>query len=152
MTHQGSCHCGRIAFEVEGNPAEIMECNCSICSRKGSQLWFVPRDKLRLLTPEDQMSTYMFNKHTIKHRFCPTCGIHPFGEGTDPPGKSMAAINVRCLPELDRSKLKIKQFDGRSLQRCYRVYLRGFPVILEAAILKVKPGHGARFESVPDHE
>ena len=31
---------------------EALECNCSICSRKGALLWFVPRDKLRLLTPD----------------------------------------------------------------------------------------------------
>ena len=35
MTHKGSCHCGRIAFEVEGDLAQVMECNCSHCSRKG---------------------------------------------------------------------------------------------------------------------
>ncbi|MGH8692686.1 MAG: GFA family protein, partial [Burkholderiales bacterium] len=89
QTCKGSCHCGRIAFEVEGSPEEVLECNCSICSRKGSLLWFVPRDNLRLLTPEEQISTYMFNKHTIKHRFCPNCGIQPFGEATDPAGNRM---------------------------------------------------------------
>jgi hypothetical protein len=71
-THTGSCHCGRIAFEVEGDIDSALACNCSICSRKGSLLWFVPRDKLKLKTPEDAASTYEFNKHVIKHRFCPT--------------------------------------------------------------------------------
>jgi hypothetical protein len=35
MTHQGSCHCGRIAFEVDGEFTQAIECNCSHCSRKG---------------------------------------------------------------------------------------------------------------------
>jgi hypothetical protein len=115
MSSKGSCHCGKIAFEVEGEPQQLMACNCSICSRKGSLLWFVPRDKLRLLTPEADMSTYTFNKHVIKHRFCPTCGIHPFGEGVDPSGKQTAAINVRCLEDFDFSSLPVKQFDGKSM-------------------------------------
>jgi hypothetical protein len=34
-----------------------MACNCSICSRKGALMWFVPRDQLRLLTPEEDMVT-----------------------------------------------------------------------------------------------
>jgi len=62
MTHKGSCHCGRIAFEVEGDIAQVMECNCSHCSRKGYLLWFVPRESLRLATPESALATYMFNK------------------------------------------------------------------------------------------
>lgn len=114
MIYKGSCHCGQIAFEVEGELKETMDCNCSICSRKGSLMWFVPRDKLRLLTPEDRASTYTFNKHVIKHRFCPTCGIHPYGEGTDPSGNRMAAINVRCLEGVDMSSLPVQHFDGRS--------------------------------------
>ena len=52
MTYKGSCHCGKNAFEVEGEITEAMSCNCLICSRKGSLLWFVPRNKLHLLTPE----------------------------------------------------------------------------------------------------
>ena len=115
MPLRGSCHCGRIAFEVEGEPSEVMECNCSICSRKGSLLWFVPRERFRLSTPESNYGTYTFNKHVIKHHFCPVCGIHPFAEAPDRSGKPMAAINTRCLEGLDLSSLKVKKFDGRSL-------------------------------------
>ncbi len=63
MKYKGSCHCGRVAFEVEGTIESGLACNCSICHRKGSLLWFVPRDKLRLVTPESSLSTYTFNKH-----------------------------------------------------------------------------------------
>jgi hypothetical protein len=114
MIYKGSCHCGQVAFEVEGELTQVMDCNCSICSRKGSLLWFVSRDKLRLLSPENQVSTYTFNKHLIKHRFCPTCGMHPFGEGMDPSGNHTAAINVRCLEGVDFSILPVGHFDGRS--------------------------------------
>lgn len=115
MIYKGSCHCGRIAFEVEGELAQVMACNCSMCSRKGSLMWFVPRDKFRLLTPEHDLSTYTFNKHAIQHRFCATCGIHPFGEGTDPAGARMAAVNARCLEGVDIAALPVRNFDGRSL-------------------------------------
>lgn len=114
MIHQGSCHCGRIGFEVEGEIDKVMECNCSHCSRKGYLLWFVPRDKLRLSARESELSTYTFNKHVIKHQFCSNCGCAPFGFGTDRSGQAVASINVRCLPDLDRSKLKVVQVDGRS--------------------------------------
>ena len=34
MTYKGGCHCGRVAFEVEGDLGQIIECNCSHCSKK----------------------------------------------------------------------------------------------------------------------
>jgi hypothetical protein len=114
MKSKGSCHCGKIAFEVDGTPDKAISCNCSICQRKGSLLWFVPRDRLHLLTPEADASTYTFNKHAVKHRFCPTCGIHPYGEAADPKGNRMAAINIRCLEGIDLDAVPVAKFDGRS--------------------------------------
>ncbi|RYF17686.1 MAG: GFA family protein [Comamonadaceae bacterium] len=114
MLYTGSCHCGRIRFEVEGQVDGGMACNCSICSRKGSLLWFVPREKLKLLTPEDAASTYTFNQHVIQHRFCPVCGIHPYGEGAGPGGAQMAAINLRTLEDFDLESVPVHHFDGKS--------------------------------------
>jgi hypothetical protein len=115
MTHPGSCHCGRIRFEVDGEIGSAMSCNCSICQRKGALMWFVPREALRLLTPEEDASTYLFNRHLIRHRFCPTCGIHPYGEGAAPSGAAMAAINLRCLDGIDLQALPVTHLDGRAL-------------------------------------
>ena len=115
MKYAGSCHCGKIAYEVEGEPREGVQCNCSICSRRGYLLWFLPREALTLKTPEADMSHYSFNQHRIKHYFCPECGCAPFGMGAGKDGKLMAAINLRCLPELDLASIKIKPFDGKSL-------------------------------------
>jgi hypothetical protein len=105
MKYHGSCHCGGIAFDVEGELSQAMACNCSICARKGALMWFVPRDQLQLQTPEEHMN---------QHRFCPTCGIHPFGEAIDPQGRHMAAVNVRCLEGVDPEALRITRYDGRS--------------------------------------
>ena len=110
----GSCHCGKTRFEVEGEPVEAMECNCSHCSRKGFLLWFVPRDHLRAETPVDALSSYRFNRHVIEHRFCPTCGCAPFSLGTAPDGKETAVINIRCLETIDLAAVKRVPVDGRS--------------------------------------
>lgn len=115
MKHHGSCHCGRIEFEVEGEISNALACNCSICQRKGSLLWFAPRAGLQLLTPESAASTYTFNKHVIKHRFCPVCGIHPYGEGVDPKGNAVVAINIRCIDGIDLENIPVQHYDGRSI-------------------------------------
>lgn len=115
MNYKGSCHCGKVAFEVEGEIKGAMACNCSICQRKGTLMWFVPREKLQLLTPESALATYTFNKHAIKHRFCPVCGIHPYGEAKDPKGNAMAAINIRCLEGVDLEGIPVQHYDGRAI-------------------------------------
>lgn len=112
--HKGSCHCGKVAFEVEADLQQAIECNCSHCSRKGYLLTFVPRENLNILRGEESLSTYTFNTHTIRHRFCATCGCAPFGEGKKPTGEATAAINIRCLEELDPARLKIVPVDGRN--------------------------------------
>ena len=116
MKCTGSCHCGKVAFEVEGEIDSGMACNCSMCRRKGSLLWFVPKTQFRLTTPDADAATYLFNKHVIRHRFCATCGIHPFGEAVNPKtGAPTAAINIRCLEGVDIDKVKVVHFDGASL-------------------------------------
>jgi hypothetical protein len=115
MSYHGSCHCGKISFDVEGKIEGAMACNCSICARKGVLMWFVPLDQLQLQTPASALSTYTFNKHVIQHHFCATCGIHPFGEGVDPQGNKMAAINLRCIENIDLDAIPVKHFDGRAL-------------------------------------
>jgi hypothetical protein len=110
----GGCHCGRIAFEVDGEIGTVMECNCSHCRPKGYLMWFVPRMHLRLSTAEADMSTYRFNKHTIAHHFCPVCGAAPFAEG-EHDGHPIVAVNVRCLAGVEPAALDVRQVDGRSL-------------------------------------
>jgi hypothetical protein len=114
MAYRGSCHCGKVAFEVEGEPDSALACNCSMCSRKGSLLWFAPKTQFRLLTADSAAGTYLFNRHAIRHRFCPTCGIHPYAEANGPDGTPMAAINLRCLEGFDPESVPVKHFDGRS--------------------------------------
>src|SRR3954463_13049307 len=115
MVYTGSCHCGRVRYQVEGEVDSGLACNCSMCARRGSLLWFVPRGKLQLLTSEDAVGTYLFHKHVIRHRFCPECGIHAFGEAKAPNGAEMAAVNLRTLEDFDLAGLPVKHFDGRAV-------------------------------------
>ena len=114
-THQGSCHCGKVKYEVKTDLSSVIECNCSICSRAGYLLTFVPADQFKLLSGEGTQKDYQFNKHHIHHLFCTDCGIHSFATGTGRDGKPMFAINVRCLEGVDTKTLKTKAVDGKSL-------------------------------------
>jgi hypothetical protein len=113
MNYKGSCHCGKVRFEVEGELTELVECNCSHCSRKGYLMWFVDTSKMRI-SGAGELKTYLFNKHNIKHQFCATCGCAPFALGQNR-AEGKAGINVRCLELVDVKSLPVKQVDGRSL-------------------------------------
>ncbi|KAB0677988.1 GFA family protein [Aureimonas leprariae] len=115
MAYEGSCHCGRVAFTVEGDlPAEAMSCNCSHCRRKGFLFTFVPLSQFALTRGEAELATYDFNTHRIHHRFCTTCGVEPFAEGTGPTGEPVRAVNLRVVPAADLDALGIQKVDGAS--------------------------------------
>ena len=112
-TYTGSCHCGRVAYEVDAQISQAIDCNCSMCQRRGGLLAFVPAAQLRLRTPEADMATYTFNKHALHHHFCPVCGIAPLSRGSDRAGNAMVAVNVRCLDGIDLAAIEIRHVDGR---------------------------------------
>lgn len=108
-TYHGSCHCGAIQFEVDGDFTEGLSCNCSHCSRKGMLLAFVPKDKVLVKQGEDKLTTYLFNTKKINHHFCSICGVQPFGESD-----GTFAINLNCLEDLDKESLTINKYDRKN--------------------------------------
>jgi hypothetical protein len=114
-TVAGGCHCGAVRYEAEADLGRTMECNCSHCEKKGFILTFTPVESFRLLSGEEKLTEYRFNKHKIAHRFCGDCGAQAFAFGAGPDGKAMAAINVRCIDGIDLAALNPQKFDGRSM-------------------------------------
>ena len=113
--YAGGCHCGGVRYEVETNLEPVMSCNCSICQKRGALLTFVPEAQFTLLSGEDDLTDYQFNKKIVHHLFCSHCGVGSFARGTGPDGSAMIAINVRCLDDVDPAALSPMEFDGKSL-------------------------------------
>lgn len=114
-THEGGCHCGAVRYRVAGLDLSkpVISCNCSMCGRSGTLLAFVPAASFTLLSGEDALTDYQFNKKVIHHVFCKVCGIKPFARGQGPGGE-MAAINVRCLEGVELEGLTVQSVDGKS--------------------------------------
>lgn len=109
-TYQGGCHCGRVRFEVIINKYEALDCNCTICSKKGFLHLIVPSEDFTLRQGNDSLTTYTFNTKTAKHKFCQVCGIHAFYQPRSHPNS--IDVNIRCLDENIVFKFEIKPFDG----------------------------------------
>jgi hypothetical protein len=113
-TYRGSCHCGRVQFEVITDLTRVSECNCSICQRKGYLHHMVPPDRFRLLQGEADLTTYQFGTGRARHLFCRHCGVAAFYRPRLNPENYM--INARCLEGVDLAALERVAFDGRSWQ------------------------------------
>ena len=115
-TYNGSCHCGKVRYEVTLDLGKVTACNCSMCGKKGTLLTFAPPEAFKLLSGDGALTSYKFNKEVIDHNFCSTCGVTSFARGTRPKdGAPMIAVNARCLEGVDVSKLDVNHFDGKSL-------------------------------------
>jgi len=98
---------------VDGEINEAYSCNCSVCSRRGSMLWFTTRENFRLLRGDEDLTTYTFNKQVIHHKFCRHCGIQGFALGVGPDGRPMSAINIRTLEDFDFEKVPVTRINGK---------------------------------------
>jgi hypothetical protein len=110
LTHRGSCHCGRIRFEVDA-PARLdaLECNCSICRMTGFLHLIVPAARFRLLQGAESLTEYTFNTGVAKHRFCRVCGVKAFYvPRSNPDGID---VNVRCLDPQTIESVNTSLFD-----------------------------------------
>jgi hypothetical protein len=110
-TYEGSCHCGRVRFRVTAALDGVVDCNCSICTKKGFLHWIVSPESFTLVAGGDDLVLYQFNTKTARHQFCRACGIHPFYVPRSDPDK--IDVNVRCLEGVDVASLTIAPFDGR---------------------------------------
>ena len=108
--YAGSCHCGRVRFEIDGAIDRVTECNCSICAKKGFLHLIVPRDRFELVSGAEDLSTYEFNTRIAKHHFCRHCGIHSFYVPRSDPDK--IDVNVRCLDGVNLDEVRPARFDG----------------------------------------
>lgn len=114
-TRRGGCHCGKVRYEVKIDLAKpVISCNCSMCGRSGTLLEFLPATDFTLLSGEDVLTDYQFNKHVIHHLFCRVCGIKSFARGVGKGGVATVAINTRCLDDIDITRLAVTPFDGKS--------------------------------------
>ena len=118
VTHTGSCHCGRVRFEVVA-PArmEVLDCDCSMCAKGGYLHLIVPKSRFKLLTGTEVLTTYEFNTRTAKHMFCSICGIKPFYiPRSHPDGYS---VNARCLDGETVEEMSILPSDGKNWEKTY---------------------------------
>ncbi|MBA8876659.1 GFA family protein [Phyllobacterium myrsinacearum] len=106
-TYHGSCHCHTVRFECTIDlDAGTSKCNCSFCAKLRFWKAFIGGDALQLLAGGDNLTEYQFGSKTIRHFFCKTCGVKPFGRGElEVMGGVFYAVNLSVLDDLSQEEL-----------------------------------------------
>lgn len=111
-TVEGGCHCGLVRYSVivRDDPAEVVRCDCSICTMSGYLHLIVPEKDFRLLEGARDTTTYRFGTGRARHIFCTQCGIKSFYRPRSHPDG--ISVNLHCLDEGHGLETRIVPFDG----------------------------------------
>ena len=102
--HKGSCLCGAINIEVEGDLPEADACHCSQCRKQSGHYWAstdVPTSAVTI-TGEDHIRWYQ-SSEKVRRGFCDTCGSFLFWDPIHHPDK--LAIAMGCFDQPTGTKL-----------------------------------------------
>ena len=95
---RGSCLCGGVRFEVDGEPEPMRFCHCATCKRLsggiGTANVGVPTAAVRIVAGADLVRTFQPDEGSAK-TFCSVCGTNLFGSGW--PASDRTSIRVPTL-------------------------------------------------------
>ncbi len=108
---EGSCHCGAVHWQLDGEPAGATACNCTVCRRYGV-LWAYDHEGHGIKVSGTTQS-YIRGK-AIEFHFCPTCGCVAFWRARqmDKDGRRRIAVNLRLAEPDAVARIPVDHFDG----------------------------------------
>ena len=110
---EASCHCGAVRFTVETAPAEVTDCNCSICRRYGTLWAYYLSPSVRFAEDNGPTDIYMRGEHHVEFHRCHTCGCVTHWSSVDPTKKRMG-VNARLMDPQVLAAATVDLCDGAS--------------------------------------
>lgn len=112
---RAACHCGAVKFEIAEPPAWVLDCNCSICRRRGA-LWayYFGPDQEKLLNRPDPAATdtYVWGDRMLATHYCRQCLCVTHAATVDPADTQYFAVNARMMVGLDPAAVEIRRKDN----------------------------------------
>ena len=88
--YKGSCLCGSIQFELDGDVSDIIHCHCSLCRKASGSAYatngFINAEDLRLTDKNSTLTFYESSEGKRKY-FCRTCGAPIFSSNSQSPDR-----------------------------------------------------------------
>jgi len=117
---KASCHCGAVTLRVDSPPAEVAECNCSICRRIAARWAYYHPAEVAVRDDGKALVRYVQGDRTLALCHCSVCGCTTHWEPL--PGTEVAAdgpkprmgVNARLIENFDLTTVPVRQVDGAS--------------------------------------
>lgn len=112
----GSCLCGSVTYEVDGDARPIVHCHCQACRKAHgaafSSVMAVASDRFRWVKGQELLSRFESSPGKVRS-FCSRCGSQLIAER---PKLGRTILRLGCLdtPIADRPKMHIWRSDGAS--------------------------------------
>lgn len=123
MSITGRCHCGKVAFEIDGEiPPRLTRCTCSFCAKRGALIAYYRPDQLRVTSSGGPGATYRWNTRLVAHHFCDVCGCATFSDspaferdGSWDKVTRRLGVNARLFDGFDAATAPVDVIDGKNL-------------------------------------
>jgi hypothetical protein len=116
MRVTGGCHCGKVRFVAEvPQLVEVLDCNCSICTKTAFRHLIVRHGDFELLSGEGALVSYRFGTGAANHLFCGTCGVKSFYQPRSHP--EAWSLNLNALDDTTALTIALRAFDGRNWEQ-----------------------------------
>lgn len=110
--YHGACHCGQVTFEFHGIPEQLVDCNCSLCS-KTAALWAHSEcENIRVNYAKEDTIAYVWGDKALSTHSCSNCGCTTHWEPIQPADFNRMAVNFNLCSAEDRKGLRIRKLDG----------------------------------------
>ena len=110
---EASCHCGAVRFTVEATPADVNDCNCSICRRYGTLWAYYPPPQVRFAAENGPTDVHIWGDRMIEFHRCRTCGCVTHWAPVDRTYQRMG-VNARLMPPEVLAAIPVVHGDGAS--------------------------------------
>ena len=111
--HRGSCLCGAVTFEVQGELPPPDACHCTKC-RKHSGHFFVSTDVPRsaLTIVGETHLTWYASSEKVRRGFCATCGSSLFFDPVDQARHAWIGVAMGAFDGATGTKVHVHVFTG----------------------------------------
>ena len=111
---EGSCHCGKVRFQIEALTPTVTSCNCSICHRLGALWAYYTAGEVAFTAGAGVTIPYVQQGEgmgglAIHH--CPGCGCTTHWSSLKPDIDRMG-INARLLDHALLDGVRVRRLDG----------------------------------------
>ena len=113
-SHTGHCHCQAVNLTIAARPADLNDCNCSLCIKNGARWgYFNPADVVITGQTEGYVRADFKTPRLTTH-FCAQCGVVTHWLPLSAGRQGRMGVNMRLFPVETTDGLELLSHDGQS--------------------------------------